>query len=108
MKTYKEIKKSFSLTELTKGKVKRLTLHFQDIPSFTKDKDGIKHDMGNEAIMSGTLYIFKDKVQKLNEGEDNFYTVNFTFPLQANAEFKRHILSIIDSAIKLDKTRVSK
>lgn len=103
----KETKKkgAFSLVDFTNDKVKRLTLHIEDIKvNETKDSD----TKVPTAIISGTLYINKDKTIVLKEGEDSFYTINFMLPLQANAEFKRHILSIIKSALDLDKNRIQK
>lgn len=94
----KKITKVFSLTDFTKGKVKRLTLHIQDIPGMDKDKDGKLHEMGDVAIISGTL-------QKYNGSKDTVDNINFTYPLQSNAEFKRHILSIIKSALEADAKR---
>jgi len=94
---------AFSLTEFTLGKIKRLTLHIEDIKvNETKDSD----TRVPTAIISGTLYIYKDgEIGKAN-GEAR--TVNFMLPLQSNAEFKRHILSIIKSALELDKSNYTK
>lgn len=98
-------RKPFSLTEFTDGKVKRLTLHIEDI-NISDSKDS--ETKSKTAVISGTLYLYKDKLITLKEGEDNFYTVNFMLPLQSNADFKKHVLSIIHSAIDLDKTRITK
>jgi hypothetical protein len=107
MKTLKEKKVSppFSLTDFTKGRVKRLTLHIEDVKAKTNDESV---DKVTVALISGTLYIYKNKQIELKPGEDNFYTVNFMYPLEGNKEFKRHILSIIKSALEQDKQRVSK
>lgn len=98
-------RKPFSLTEFTKGKVKRLTLHIEDINISDSKESETK---SKTAVISGTLYIYKDKIQDLKPGEDNFETLNFMLPLQANADFKKHVLSIIHSALELDRTRVVK
>ena len=95
----KKITKVFSLTDFTKGKVKRLTLHIQDIPAINKEKDGTETKMGDCAIISGTL-------QRYNGSKDTVDNINFTYPLQSNAEFKRHILSIIKAALEADKNRI--
>lgn len=95
-KEKKPITKVFSLTEFTLGKVKRLTLHFQDIPSY--DKPGADGKLlGDCAIMSGTVQLFipTDKKKVRN--------INFTYPLQENTDLKRHVLSIIKSAMDADK-----
>lgn len=107
MKTPKEKKVSipFSLTDFTKGKVKRLTLHIEDVKAKQTDESKEKITV---ALISGTLYINKDKQITLKEGEDNFYTVNFMLPLESNKEFKRHILSIIKSALEQDRERIAK
>lgn len=92
IKKTKQKVKVFSLTEFTSNKVKRLTLHIQDVPSFD-NIDGEKVELGQCAIISGTLQVFKENDKKM---VDN---INFTLPLQSNAEFKKHILSIIKSAL---------
>jgi len=101
-KETKKVSLPFSLTEFTKGKVKRLTLHIEDLKAKQTDESKGKVTV---AIISGTLYIYKDK-ELVKEGEDNFYTVNFMLPLEYNKEFKRHILSIIKSALEQDRLRV--
>lgn len=93
----------FSLTDFTKGKVKRLTLHIEDVKAKQTDESKGKVTV---ALISGTLYIYKDKQIVLKEGETDFYTVNFMLPLESNKEFKRHILSIIKAALDEDKKRV--
>jgi hypothetical protein len=99
----KKVSTPFSLTDFTKGRVKRLTLHIEDVQAKQTDESKSKVTV---ALISGTLYIYKDKLITLKDGEDNFYTVNFMLPLESNKEFKRHILSIIKSALEEDKKRV--
>lgn len=96
-------KKAFSLTEFTFNKVKRLTLHFEDLP-VDESKDSTTKVP--TAIMSGTLYMFQDG--EFGKKDAKTRTVNFMLPLQSNAEFKRHILSIIKSAMELDKASYTK
>lgn len=95
--------KAFSLTDFTGGKVKRLTLHIEDIKVDEKKDSDVKLPT---AIVSGTLYVFKDGEIGKKGGETR--TLNFMLPLQANADFKRHVLSIIKSALDLDKTTYTK
>lgn len=94
----KAIKNVFSLTDFTKGRVKRLTLHIQDVPSYDNVK-GEKIDLGQCAIISGTLQIYK------YYDETKVDNINFTLPLQSNVDFKKHILSIIKSALEADAKR---
>lgn len=104
IKKTKKAKEQFSLTDFTKGKVKRLTLHIEDVKAKVLDEDKKKEVV---ALISGTLYVNKSKMIELKPGENDFYTINFMYPLDGNKEFKRHVLSIIKSALEADKERVS-
>ena len=104
MKKITKKEELFSLTEFCKGRVKRLTLHIEDLKAPMKEGD----KKVIVAMISGTLYLYKDKMITLKDGEDDFYSLNFMLPLQSNKEFKRHVLSIIKSALEAEKESVQK
>lgn len=90
----KKPKELFVLSSLFNNKVKRLTLHVQDVGI---DNDGVKQ---NSATIFGTLQMFK-------EGDkENVKNINFSLPLDYNKELKNHILSIIEQAIKQSTKKV--
>lgn len=104
IKETKKKKGLFSLTEFCHNRVKRLTLHIEDLKAPMKEGD----KKVVVAMVSGTLYLYKDKMITLKDGEDDFYSLNFMLPLDSNKEFRRHILSIIKSAIEAERDSINK
>jgi len=85
------VKKVFSLSDHFKGKVKRLSLHFQD-GALAKPEKG--EDAKVHTVVFGTLQLFIEGDKKKVEN------VNFMFPLTVNTDLKNHITAIIKEAIK--------
>ncbi len=81
----------FTLDKAFEGKVKRLSLHFQDAGI---DNDGT---MINSATVFGTLQLFKEGDKKMVKN------INFSLPMNHNKDLKNHVLSIISEAIKADE-----
>lgn len=92
MKKETKVKKEvFSLTKHFGGKVKRLSLHFQD-GALTAPEEGKEHKV--HTVVFGTLQLFIEGEKKVVEN------VNFMFPLTVNVDLKNHITAIISEAIK--------
>lgn len=84
----------FTLDKEFDSKVKRLSLHFQDV--------GIddKGTMINSATIFGTLQLFTGSKTKVKN-------INFSLPLSFNKDLKNHVLAIIREAIRADESRES-
>lgn len=92
-------KKVFSLQECFKGKVKRLTLHFQDI-DLSESKD--KKEPNLAGWVFGTLQLF------IEGNKETVENVNFHFSLGVNTDLKNHVTAIIKEAIKNNEKKGGK
>lgn len=95
MKKYK----AFTLSEQFEGRVKRLSLHIQDV--------GIKDDKNKEKVIEsatifGTLQLYKKDDKKKVEN------INFSLPLNDNEDLKNHLVSMIAQAVMLDHKKKTK
>lgn len=86
-----KVKEVFSLAKHFGGKVKRLSLHFQD-GALTAAEEGKENKV--HTVVFGTLQTFIEGDKKKVEN------INFMFPLTVNTDLRNHVTAIIKEAIK--------
>lgn len=82
----------FTIKKEFNGKVKRLSLHFQDA-SINGDKPV------DSGTIFGTLQVFQEGIK------NKVKNINFSLPMDFNKDLKNHIVSIIGEAIKLSEKK---